>query len=231
MRRKHCGFSLLEMAVATFVLVLLLGSLLVPLGTQIEQRQISETQRLLDETREALIGFVLINGRLPRPATSASDGAENPAVCGSEAVCSGFIPWTTLGTSRTDSWGKLIRYSVTPALANTSLSYTTLTTGATKVIQTRNSAGTLTNVATGVTAVIFSHGSRNWGTTDNGTSLPDASATNTDEDTNHSASVNFISRTYSGGTTAAGGEFDDILIWIPATMLTSRLASAGKLPN
>lgn len=231
MQRKQYGFSLLEMAVATFVLVLLLGSLLVPLGTQIEQRQISETQRLLDETREALIGFVLINGRLPRPATSAADGAENPALCGSEAACSGFIPWTTLGTSRTDSWGKLIRYSVTPALANNGLSYTTLTTGATKTIQTRNSAGTLTNIATGVTAVIFSHGSRNWGTTDNGTPLPDASATNTDEDTNNSASITFISRNYSGGSGSAGGEFDDIVIWIPTTMLTSRLASVGKLPN
>jgi prepilin-type N-terminal cleavage/methylation domain-containing protein len=231
MQKGQRGFSLLEMAVATFVLVLLLGSLLVPLGTQIEQRQITETERILEETREALIGFALINGRLPRPATSATNGAENPAACGSELACSGFVPWTTLGTSRTDAWGKLIRYSVTPALANSAFTYATLTTGATKTVQTRSSAGVLTNMATGVTAVIFSHGFRNWGTTDNGLALPDASATNVDEDTNNSASVTFISRTFSGGTSAAGGEFDDLVIWIPATTLTSRLASAGRLPN
>src|SRR6185295_584121 len=84
------GFTLIEMAVAVFVIALLLGSILVPLTTQVEQRKISDTQRLLDETREALIGFAAANGRLPRPAVSSSNGAER-AVCGTDANCTGFI--------------------------------------------------------------------------------------------------------------------------------------------
>ena len=47
------GFSFLELAVAMFILTLLLGSILVPLTTQVEQRQISETQRILESARDA----------------------------------------------------------------------------------------------------------------------------------------------------------------------------------
>ena len=34
------GFTLIELAVALFIIVLVLGSLLVPLATQVEQRQV-----------------------------------------------------------------------------------------------------------------------------------------------------------------------------------------------
>ena len=46
------GFSLIEVAVVLFIIVLLLGSILVPLTTQVEQKQISDTQKTLDEIRE-----------------------------------------------------------------------------------------------------------------------------------------------------------------------------------
>lgn len=229
---KQSGFSLIELAVAMFILVLILGSILVPLGTQVEQRQTSDTQRILDEAREALIGFALINGRLPRPATSSADGAENPSVCATDAACTGFIPWTTLGTTKTDAWGKIIRYSVTPAFANSAFSYATLTTGATKTVQTRNSAGSLTNLATSVPAVLFSHGLRFYGTTDNGFAVADSlDTTNTDEDTNNTASTLFVMRPASRNSVSPGGEFDDIVIWISTSTLASRIANAGKLPN
>ena len=42
------GFSLIEMAVALFVIVLLLGSLLVPLSTQVEKRRYSETEKQIE---------------------------------------------------------------------------------------------------------------------------------------------------------------------------------------
>jgi len=78
------GFTLIEMAVAIFIITLLIGSILFPLTTQVEQRQIAETQKILDETRQAIIGFAVINGRLPRPAVSATNGTERGA-CASEA--------------------------------------------------------------------------------------------------------------------------------------------------
>ena len=59
------GFTLIEMAVAMFIIALLLGSILVPLQTQIESRNFENTQRILDQAREALIGFAAANGRFP----------------------------------------------------------------------------------------------------------------------------------------------------------------------
>lgn len=229
MQRHAKGFTLIELAVAMFIIALVLGSLLVPLSTQIEQRKISETQKILEETRDALIGYAVINGRLPRPAVSSSDGSERVATCATEADCTGFIPWTVLGTSKLDGWGKIVGYSVTPAFANSSF---TLSSAGTKTIRTRatTSPFALTNMVTGLPAVIFSYGPNNWGTSDSSTAFTDTSATNVDEDVNASASSSFIYRSYSGNTAATGGEFANIVIWLPMTALANRMVAAGKLP-
>jgi hypothetical protein len=58
--------------------------------------------------------------------------------------------------------------------------------------------------------------------------LADGSATNADEDINASATISFFSRNQS--TVPTGGEFDDIVIWIPPYVLMNRMISAGKLP-
>ena len=41
------GFSVIELAVAVLILTLLLGSILVPLATQVEQRKVSDTRKAL----------------------------------------------------------------------------------------------------------------------------------------------------------------------------------------
>ncbi|MCC7486833.1 MAG: prepilin-type N-terminal cleavage/methylation domain-containing protein [Burkholderiales bacterium] len=221
------GFTLIEMAVAVFVIAILLGSILVPLTAQVEQRRIADTQRILDEARDALIGFALVNGRLPRPAVSASNGAER-AACATEADCTGFIPWAVLGTARLDAWGKMVRYSVTPAYANAAFS---LTTPGTKTIRTRlPPAFGLSDLVTAVPAVVFSHGQNNHGTSEAGTALPDNSGTNVDEDANAAATTTFIHRTQVTNTGATGGEFDDQVSWVPVTILANRMIAAGRLP-
>lgn len=233
MGQRGGGFTLIEMAVAVFIIALLLGSILVPLTTQVEQRQISDTQKILDETRDALIGFAVINGRLPRPAASFSNGTERVAACATEADCTGFIPWTVLGTAKLDAWGKIIRYSVTPAYANAAF---TLTTAGTKVIQTRlpGPPFALANLSTGIPAVVFSHGRSNWGTSDAGVAFPDADVPNTalnvDEDVNVNATTSFIFRSASTNVSGIGGEFDDLFSWVPSTILMNRMIAAGKLP-
>ena len=62
------GFTLAELAVAMVIVALLLASALWPLSTQMEMRAISETQRTMEEIRDAIIGFALATGRLPCPA-------------------------------------------------------------------------------------------------------------------------------------------------------------------
>lgn len=236
MQNKNNGFTLVELAVVVAVVALLLGTLLVPLTTQVAQRNISQTQKQLDEIREAVLGYAIVNGRLPRPATSETDGNER-ATCADARDCTGFLPWATLGLPRADVWGKLFRYSVVPQYANATFDFATSAT--LKTVQTHiPSSSTPVNLATNLVAVVISYGPNNWGRTEAGTDIVDASATNVDEDTNDakfhcSVAANctdFISRPMSASATAAGGEFDDLLVWVPQTILFNRMVAAGKLP-
>lgn len=222
---RQRGFSLIEIALVLVIVGLALGGIVSAIGPQLENKRVSETQKVLEEVKEALIGFAIVNGRLPRPATSATDGTEM-AACATDALCTGLIPWERLGITKLDSWAKIIRYSVTPAYT---VAPATSTAG-TKTVQTRNAAGALVNLATTEPAVIFSSGKLSFGTTDGGVVIPTQSTANTnaDEITNNAASVTFIQRPVNTATTAMGGEFDDIVIWLPKTTLVSRLAQAGK---
>ena len=72
------GFTLVEIAIAVFIITLLLGSILVPLTTQVEQRQVTETQKMLEDIKEALIGHAIAKGYLPCPdRTSGGAGTAN----------------------------------------------------------------------------------------------------------------------------------------------------------
>jgi prepilin-type N-terminal cleavage/methylation domain-containing protein len=230
--RKVQGFTLVEMAMVLVIMGLLLGGGLTLLSTQIEQQKVKGTERQMEEVKEALIGFAIANGRLPRPATSPVDGAER-GNCANVAQCTGFIPWVTLGVNRLDGWNKIVRYSVQREFANAPITFATLLTPPTKTVQSRNGTGALVPVAIEVPAVVFSHGRRNWGTTDAGGAIPNesAGATNLDETLNNTATLNFIQRTQSEGTGAAfGGEFDDIVTWLSTNILVSRMVQAGRSP-
>lgn len=230
------GFTLVELTVVLVIVALLIGGLMVPLSAQQDIRARQETDRKLSEIREALIGFAAANGRLPRPAISSAIGTERNT-CTDDLDCTGFIPWAALGVDRIDSWDKLFRYSVTPAFANTQIS---LGTVANRKVKTRDNLGgeaylagqtapcTTTNQC--VPAVIFSHGKEHWGTSGSGLSLADGSATNVDEDTNENGPSDYFSRTPNASADASGGEFDDMVIWVPTTVLFNRMITTGKLP-
>jgi len=68
--RRPTGFTLIELAMVLFIVSLLIGGLLMPLAAQNEIRGRQETQTALSNIREALIGFALVNGRLPCPAVA-----------------------------------------------------------------------------------------------------------------------------------------------------------------
>ena len=117
------GFTMIELAVAIVIIALLLGSILVPLSTQVESRKYDETQRILEQAREALIGFAAATGRLPCPASISSNGSEHFSVGGGpgNGLCDssvtgpvgtniyvGFLPAATLGFTPVDSNGYAI---------------------------------------------------------------------------------------------------------------------------
>jgi prepilin-type N-terminal cleavage/methylation domain-containing protein len=122
---RNRGFTLVELAVVVLVVGLLIGSLLVPLSTQVDQRNATEAQRRLEDAREALIGYAIANQRFPCPASGTSNGQESfctnagasvPASCGAPTLtppadqrCSnfsnGYLPGAVLGLNNLDSSG------------------------------------------------------------------------------------------------------------------------------
>lgn len=231
--RRSSGFSLVELAIVLVIVGLLLGGLLTPLSVQMEQRRLGDTQRALDETREALMGFAIRNGYLPCPAISASNGIEHRigTAC---AKRSGYIPWATLGVAKLDAWGRIYRYSVTPAFANSQYMFT-LGTARDITVAGRDPQGRLAAL-TGmgdIPAVVLSHGKNGFGAvSDAGVPVAAPTTGNTDERTNAGpAGIAFVSRVPAENPAAAGGAFDDVVAWVSPNVLFNRMVAAGTLPR
>ena len=244
---KNRGFSLIEVAVVMFIIVLLLGSILVPLTTQVEQRQISDTQKTLDEIKEALTGFAIANGYLPCPDTTG-DGVADPNAPGACTNAAGAVPWATLNVPRGDAWGNQFRYRVTPEFTNTpALGSCVVSDGRLGLcdagnitVNTRNPTTKAIQILSANTvAVIFSPGKNGYGATStDGTPRAAVPGVNTDETTNAAAGTTFVSRTATGVGSACSDtiaaqpfcEFDDIVVWLSRFTLFNRMVTAGKLP-
>jgi prepilin-type N-terminal cleavage/methylation domain-containing protein len=229
------GFTLVEMAVVLVILGLLLGGLLIPIGAQLDQKSYSDTRKSLEDAKEALIGYALIKGYFPCPAISNVNGLEDRGGAGGCNKRVGFLPWGELGVVSTDSWGRLYRYSVTPAFSSsTSSILVSPLTNRDITIRTRNTIGALENLSNlnDIPAVIVSHGKNGLGaTTKDGVLVSDTSLTNQDEETNLSATGrDFVLRTYTDNAATGGGEFDDIVVWISPNIYISRMVAAGRLP-
>lgn len=234
------GFSLIEMAVVLFIVVLLLGSVLVPFATQVEQRRIAETQKTMEEIKEALLGYAITHGQLPCPATLASNGVgQCPAT--SATAFAGLLPWADLGVAKSDAWGRIFRYSVSRNYA-APFTITPNPPARAITIQTRTSTGALINLsnANDIVAVVMSPGSNGFGgTSEAGTPIPFPAGmppTYLDEPANAVASTNFITRpaTKTSGVCKDGGspacEFDDIVTWLSPNVLFNRMVAAQRLP-
>ncbi len=213
------GFSLVELAIVLVVVALLLGGLLVPLTMQIEQQRIRETQKTLEEVKEALVGYALShmsqpNGRpyLPCPDINAAisgftpnDGLEdrNPTT-GSCADQEGNVPWATLGTADIDSWGNRMRYRVLPNFSSSVDGFQLATSLTTQTMRVCTGNACVSTLAAAVPAVILSHGKNGLGAINlagNGNTQPIAAALDEAQNANSmsgSPNRNFTSRTITG---------------------------------
>lgn len=225
MRRDARGFTLVELAVGLAIVALLLGMLVVPLSTQIEQRRISETEKQLDLIREALLGFAAATGRLPCPATptvastTAGAGTENKpgAAC---AIVAGIVPYATLGVREADAWGNRFSYRVTASFADDAaagLLATFLLTEAGDITITNGAV----SLYAALPAVVVSHGDNGLGAyrTD-GTQVGGAAG---HELENADADATFVSRTHAP-------DFDDLVAWVSPNVVKSRMVAANRLP-
>jgi prepilin-type N-terminal cleavage/methylation domain-containing protein len=242
-KRARRGFTLTELAVVLAIIGLLLSSTLFTLSAQVESRYRSDTQRRLEDARELLLSFALVNGRLPCPATATGEEAGG-GLGACAASYAGYLPARTLGFQPTDSagfgvdaWGNRIRYAVSATewgAAPARFTRQHATGAAWSMAQKPDdlvvcSAAPAAASATGcdpntsatnqntVVAVVFSTGK-------NG---PAAGGKN--EARNLDAGPMFVSRT-PDPPGAPGGEFDDLVVWIPVGLLYGRMVAAGVLP-
>lgn len=216
-RPPQSGFSLLEMSIVLAIVGLLLAGLLPTLSGQIEQQRVNETRKQMNDIKDALMGYAIVNGRLPYPASaSAVTGTANAGVSDSSLTTTGVIPWVTLGTSETDAWGRRFTYSATSLFIASN--FTLISTGS----MTIKTATTGSNVATGIPAVFVSHGTNGLGAyTPQGTQI--LASNDSDEADNSNANNNFVSHDFTPA-------FDDLIVWISPSILFNRMVSAGKLP-
>lgn len=182
-----------------------------------------ETADRLGQARAALIGYALKTGCLPCPSASATSGVAQ-ASCPAATQRVGFFPWLTLNMAGLDSWNHRLRYSVTPAFAEGTCSFDETSNGDIR-IQTRDSGGNLTTLTTTAPAVLISHGRNGYGAfTGSGAAIGNPPGAHIDENTNRAGVTRFVQRGTSMAPGAAGGAFDDIVVWLPVARLCQRLA-------
>ncbi|MFK7730165.1 MAG: prepilin-type N-terminal cleavage/methylation domain-containing protein [Pseudomonadales bacterium] len=231
------GFSLIEMAVVMVVLGLALGGLLVPMSKQLESSDRKQAQAQLQTIKEALIGHAMAEGRLPCPDTNG-DGQENTQTVSGQEVCVrsyGRLPYHALAVGKEDPWNQPYAYFVTAefadddettpscATAPPGVSFTLCAAGNLEVLDNNGDA-----IAQQLPAIVLSHGK---------TRLENA-ATNTARSIVEAR--NFNPDQHSDGTADSkrkqlfserdGFEFDDIVEWVPHSVLKAKMVSAGRLP-
>lgn len=245
---RTAGFAIIELAIALFIVALLLGAVLVPLQSQVETRRFDETQRTLDVAREALLGYAAAYGYLPCPADAASNGQEPSVgvdhITGACPSYFGFLPGALLSLAPVDAqgyaldaWSNRIRYAVSnEPVAGIAAPFTRSGGMSAATIPSVGAAANLLHVCGSGTGVIAgtSCGAATtlatravivvWSL---GPNAATGGGTSADEAQNMNSDRLFVSRVRS---TASGNEFDDVVSWVPSAIIISRLVAAGQLP-
>jgi prepilin-type N-terminal cleavage/methylation domain-containing protein len=236
---RQRGFTLMELTVVLVIVALLLGGLMVPLSAQRDIKGRQDTEKALGEIREALIGFAVVNGRLPCPASAAiasgtaGAGSEVTTGSGTALACTsavGALPWATIGLPESDAWGNRYTYRVTlnfargipqstfgctPASDPANAAFALCTPGDITVLTAASGGAT---IASNIPAAVVSHGRIAAGAyTSSGSQIAGAAG---DELENADADATFVSN--SGN--------DDQVMWLSPNLLMNRMIAAGKLP-
>ena len=236
---KQDGFTLVEIAVVLVIVGLLVGSFIGTFVSRVDATRRDNTKSELLDIKQVLIAYAFSQGAnvyLPCPDTDdPPDGSENrlAGAC-TPGGALGTLPWITLGLGREDSWATHYRYWVNDAYAiNAGFNLTSDDAGGGNArVRTRvNDAPA--DIVTNAVAVIFSHGKNRLG----GVSVEGVDqdaipvAGRDDENENGDGDQVYMARSPSEeGSAAAGGVFDDIVIWINSYELKAKMVEAGKLP-
>ena len=101
---KH-GFTLIEIAIVMVIIGLLAGGGVSIMGMLTQRKARNETIDYLKETKEALINYVTINGKLPWADTDGDGNQNNNAT-------SGTLPYLDLMVRPSDPYKRVLRYGI-----------------------------------------------------------------------------------------------------------------------
>jgi type II secretory pathway pseudopilin PulG len=250
--KRYIGVTLIELAVVLFIISLILGGVLMPLSTRLEQEERKKTSNLLEEIKDSLIGHTLVYGYLPCPDCSdttsnnctttgitANDGLED----GVDAVTYGGAA-TIASNDRSSANFKVCatNYGNVPWATlgvpefdswdnhffyRVDDEFADMTDGTTGC----------TNITANVSFCLDSDGDIDvYDETGAAVAqnLPfiilsfgsDDSSTGTSQGENQDGDSTFILRDFSGETDA----YDDLMSWVPAATLKYQMITAEKLP-
>ncbi|MDB5800391.1 MAG: hypothetical protein JWL63_1330 [Rhodocyclales bacterium] len=231
------GFTLVELGIAMIIFMLLLAGAVVAVRVQTQRAAAQQTQAALAEAKEAILGYVAANGRLPCPAepfpaASTDIGKSRAAGCTLASFRRGLIPWKTLGISGLDAWDQYLTYQVTPDFTATGFSVTAPTSiyDAPLLMETKTVTPSASIADDGSVAfAIWSHGA-NGHYAINFASRQQLAGTNTIDENVNSPTVNMNGAVVARPASEQGssyGEFDDSVIWVSRFTLFKRLMDAG----
>lgn len=233
------GFTLIEMAIVLIIITILIGGLAVPLSAQIQARRIAETQKTLEEAKEAIVGYAMTHRTagnkpyLPCPDVTG-DGVEDRV--GTECsplakeIKTGYLPWVTLGVGDKDAWGDRLLYATHTDVSNSNSGISSTVTPAASWLQVCNSNTCVSgDIAANVPVVIVSHGPNGWGARNYINNSPMAAPTGVNELENKDGDNIYVSRVpfKPRDASEASLEFDDLLVWISYPLLFPRICPTG----
>jgi len=224
---SHQGFTLLEMSIVLLIMGLLLGSVMQPMGARSVERNRAAAEKQLHNIREALVGFASVHHRLPCPVTLVGEQPAATEVC---RVAEGYVPVVALGISGdydkngflVDRWGQPIQYAVSlsdadndglPDFTSTSEMRDVGMQTLTPDLEVCDSAQCTQLRANQIPVVLVSSGARRY--------------ESQNEAENRNADSRFVSRDLD---LAGDDKFDDIVLWLSANVLYTRLLQAHVLP-
>lgn len=239
---QQSGFTLIEISVVLLVVAILIGYTVALVPVQIEVQEYRSAKSEMKQIQQALYAFAQANGRLPcADSVAAPDGNEDGGGASNCTTYEGLLPGRTLALngkydsngSFLDPWGQPYLYQVsdddsdgngaddfvrTDEIQAVGMSVVApdlnVCEGTTTNAGDNTCNGTIT-LAGNVPAVVLSTGKDR------------AQISSGVQDENLDGDKVYVMQSRSD---VSGSEYDDLLLWLPANMLYSKMIDAERLP-